>query len=110
MSTDQFVYGVDYGTDSVRSIIVEAHNGRELASSVFMYPRWQQGLYWRCRTNQFRQHPLDLCGGTGISIKDCIKKVGGASVAQGIRAIPLPPPAQRPSPLMSRRTAGVVPD
>jgi len=87
MSTDQFVIGVDYGTDSVRSIIVDARNGRELASSVFMYPRWQQGLYCDAGQNQFRQHPLDYVEGLEFTIKDCIKKAGGSSVAQGIKAI-----------------------
>ncbi len=87
MSSDQFVIGVDYGTDSVRSVIVDASNGRELASSVFMYPRWQQGLYCDAGQNQFRQHPLDYVEGLEFTIKDCIKKAGGASVAPAIKAI-----------------------
>src|SRR6185503_19104172 len=73
MSKDHFVIGVDYGTDSVRSVIVDVSNGRELASSVFMYPRWQ--------------HPLDYVEGLEFTIKDCIKKAGGASVASAIKAI-----------------------
>ncbi|HZY40005.1 MAG TPA: ribulokinase [Mucilaginibacter sp.] len=87
MSNDQFVMGVDYGTDSVRSVIVDARNGRELASSVFLYPRWQRGLYCDAGQNQFRQHPLDYVEGLEFTIKDCIKKAGGASAAQGIKAI-----------------------
>ena len=87
MSTNQFVIGVDYGTDSVRSIIVDASNGRELASSVFMYPRWQQGLYCDAGQNQFRQHPLDYVEGLGFTIKDCIKKAGADAIASAIKAI-----------------------
>src|SRR6185503_15430397 len=87
MSKDHFVIGVDYGTDSVRSVIVDVSNGRELASSVFMYPRWQQGLYCDAGQNQFRQHPLDYVEGLEFTIKDCIKKAGGASVASAIKAI-----------------------
>jgi L-ribulokinase len=30
-----YVIGVDYGTDSVRSVLVDTSNGAELASSVF---------------------------------------------------------------------------
>ncbi|MDB4900737.1 MAG: araB 1, partial [Mucilaginibacter sp.] len=41
MNKDQFVIGVDYGTDSVRSVIVDTFNGKELASSIFHYPRWR---------------------------------------------------------------------
>lgn len=86
MSADQFVIGVDYGTDSVRSVIVNAANGSELASSVFYYPRWQQGAYCNAAENQFRQHPLDYVEGLEQTIKDCIKKAG-ASVASKIKAI-----------------------
>ncbi len=45
MKEASYVIGVDYGTDSVRSILVNAHNGAEIASSVFAYPRWKEGLY-----------------------------------------------------------------
>jgi len=86
MNTDHFVIGVDYGTDSVRSVIVDARNGAELASSVFMYPRWQQGLYCDAGQNQFRQHPLDYVEGLEHTIKDCISKAGG-HVGNGIKAI-----------------------
>lgn len=87
MNKDQLVIGVDYGTDSVRSVIVNAKNGRELASSVFYYPRWQQGLYCNAAHNQFRQHPLDYIEGLEQTIKDCIKKAGGDAVASSIKAI-----------------------
>src|ERR1700744_4279920 len=87
MSKDLFVIGVDYGTDSVRSVIVDAKNGKELASSVFYYPRWKQGLYCNAAQNQFRQHPLDYVEGLEQTIKNCIKIAGGESVASSIRAI-----------------------
>jgi len=84
---NSYVIGVDYGSDSVRSVIVDAQNGRELASSVFYYPRWQQGLYCNAPQNQFRQHPLDYIEGLETTIKDCIAKAGGASIASAIKAI-----------------------
>jgi L-ribulokinase len=87
MKKDTFVIGVDYGSDSVRSVIVDAQNGRELASSVFYYPRWQQGLYCNAPQNQFRQHPLDYIEGLEQTIKDCIAKAGGADIASAIKAI-----------------------
>jgi L-ribulokinase len=83
---DAFVIGVDYGTDSVRSILVNARSGEELASAVFYYPRWKDGLYCDASLNQFRQHPLDYTEGLEHTIKDCLKKAG-ASVAAGIKGI-----------------------
>lgn len=85
MST-QYVIGVDYGTDSVRSIIADAANGNEIASSVFYYPRWRDGLYCNPAENLFRQHPLDYVEGLEATIKDCVHKAG-ATVAANIRAI-----------------------
>ncbi|GGB15726.1 ribulokinase [Puia dinghuensis] len=86
MGKDQFVIGVDYGTDSVRSLIVNAANGNEIASSVFFYPRWKDGLYCNPAENVWRQHPLDYIEGLESTIKACLQQAG-AAVAQNIRAI-----------------------
>ena len=83
---DQYVIGVDFGTDSVRSIIVNTANGQEIASAVFYYPRWKQGLYCNAANQQFRQHPLDYIEGLESTIASCIANAG-AKVASGIRAI-----------------------
>jgi L-ribulokinase len=82
----QYVIGVDYGSDSVRSVIVNAANGKELASSVFYYPRWQKQLYCNASQNQFRQHPLDYIEGLEQTIKSCLTKAG-ADVAAQVKAI-----------------------
>ena len=74
--TNQYVIGVDYGSDSVRSLILNAHNGDEITSSVFYYPRWREKLYCDDSKNQFRQHPLDYTEGLVHTIKDCIQKSG----------------------------------
>ncbi|HMU58458.1 MAG TPA: FGGY family carbohydrate kinase, partial [Chitinophagaceae bacterium] len=86
MNNRQFVIGVDYGTDSVRSIIVDAQTGEEVTSSVFYYPQWKKGLYCDAAANQFRQHPQDYIDGLTHTIKDCISKAD-SSVAANIRAI-----------------------
>ena len=82
----KFVVGVDFGTDSVRSVIVNAFNGDEVASSVFQYPRWKKGLYCDPSQNRFRQHPLDYIEGLENTIKDCVNKAG-KEVAANIVAI-----------------------
>lgn len=83
---NSYVIGVDYGTDSVRSVIVNAANGKEIASSTIYYPRWKQGLYCNSAEQQFRQHPLDYIEGLEQSIKNCIKQAG-TEVAAQVKAI-----------------------
>jgi L-ribulokinase len=81
-----YVIGVDYGTDSVRTIIVDAKSGKEIAASVYYYPRWKKQLYCDAAQNQFRQHPLDYVEGLEHTIKDCVSKAG-AAVAANVKAI-----------------------
>ncbi len=73
MATDRFVIGIDFGTDSVRSVLVNAFSGEEAASSVFYYPRWKAGLYCDAGKNIFRQHPLDYIEGMEYTISQCIR-------------------------------------
>ncbi|MGY3213534.1 ribulokinase [Mucilaginibacter sp. HD30] len=87
MEPNKYVIGVDYGTDSVRAIIVDAANGKELASSVHYYQRWQKAMFCDAPKNVFRQHPLDYLEGLEITIKDAISKAGGKAVADNIRGI-----------------------
>lgn len=55
----KYVLGLDYGTDSLRVLLVNVTNGEEIASVVSYYPRWKKGLYCDPQRDQFRQHPLD---------------------------------------------------
>lgn len=68
----KYVIGLDYGSDSVRAVLLNTKNGEELASSVFNYPRWAKGLYCKPVLNQFRQHPLDYLEGLENTIKECL--------------------------------------
>ena len=70
----KYTIGVDYGTDSVRALIVDASNGKEIASDVFYYPRWKAGKYCVPYQNQFRQHPLDYVEGLETTIKNALAK------------------------------------
>ena len=86
MNTQNFVIGVDYGTDSVRSVLANAANGEEIASAIYYYPRWKQGLFCNSSENQFRQHPLDYIEGLESTIKECLLKAG-PEAAQNVKAI-----------------------
>ncbi|HUX58196.1 MAG TPA: ribulokinase [Bacteroidales bacterium] len=69
----KFVIGIDYGTDSVRSVIVDTSNGEIAGTSVFEYPRWKNGLFCDPSANQFRQHPLDYIEGLEQSVVGALK-------------------------------------
>jgi L-ribulokinase len=68
----KYVVGIDYGTDSVRSVIVDTSNGKIAGTSVFEYPRWKKGLFCNPSANQFRQHPLDYLEGLEQSVRGAI--------------------------------------
>jgi L-ribulokinase len=69
----KYVIGIDYGTDSVRTVVVDTTNGTIAGTSVFEYPRWKKGLYCDPSLNQFRQHPLDYIAGLEQTVKDSLK-------------------------------------
>jgi L-ribulokinase len=86
MAADKYVIGVDYGTDSVRSVLLNAIDGKEMASSVFYYPRWAAGKFCNATKNRFRQHPLDYVEGLEATIKDCLQKAG-KDIAANVKGI-----------------------
>lgn len=69
----KYVIGLDYGTDSVRALVVDAATGEAAGTSVFEYPRWKMGLFCDPAENRFRQHPLDYIEGLEQSIKGALK-------------------------------------
>lgn len=84
MAADKFVIGVDYGTDSVRSVLINSKTGAELSSAVYYYPRWRDGLFCNPAESQFRQHPQDYIDGLEITIKECLKKSGAHANVKAI--------------------------
>ena len=69
----KYVIGLDYGTDSVRSLIADTGNGEIAGTAVFEYPRWKKGLYCDPSSNMFRQHPLDYIEGMEKTVKEAIR-------------------------------------
>ncbi len=95
----EFVIGLDYGTDSVRAVLVDTSNGECLASHVHPYSRWKAGLYCNPQINQFRQHPADHLEGLEVSIKSVIQKTGLAP--HQVRAICVDTTGSSPMPVDS---------
>ena len=68
--------GLDFGSDSVRALLVNIGSGEEVATAVHYYERWKAGKYCEPSKNQFRQHPLDYIEGIERTIKEIIGQVG----------------------------------
>lgn len=71
----RYIIGLDFGSDSVRCIIVDVETGREETSEVIYYKRWIKGMYCETSKNQFRQHPLDYIEGMEETINSALNKL-----------------------------------
>ena len=89
-----YVIGLDYGTDSVRALLVDALTGREIDSEVALYPRWNKGLYSDPRVAHFRQHPKDYLE----ALRQSVRAVTGrhADLAPYVRALSVDTTASTP--------------
>lgn len=92
-----YVIGLDYGSDSVRAVLVNALTGEEKASSIFYYPRWKEGKYCEPSKNMFRQHPKDYIEGLEYTIKEVISKA--PLTADKIAAISVDTTGSTPAPI-----------
>jgi len=68
----KYSIGLDYGTNSVRTVIVDTANGREVATAVWNYSQGTQGVILSRDPNLARQHPSDYVNGAEITIKKAL--------------------------------------
>lgn len=84
----QYTIGLDYGTNSVRALIVNVANGAEVAAAVWTYAHGTQGVILARDPNLARQHPADYVKGAEITIKQALamaqKSIKGFSPSQVI--------------------------
>ena len=72
-----YVIGLDFGTNSCRSLVVDCANGRELATHVFPYVSGVAGVILdNSDPNLARQNPADYIPGIQISIIEALRKAG----------------------------------
>jgi len=81
-----YVIGIDFGTDSVRALVVDAADGSSAGSAVSSYKRWAKGEFCDARSNRFRQHPLDYVEGVEEATKGALAQAG-AGVAAKVRGV-----------------------
>jgi L-ribulokinase len=68
----QYTIGLDYGTNSVRALIVNVATGTEVAAAVWTYSHGTQGVILARDPNLARQHPADYVNGAEITIKQAL--------------------------------------
>ena len=69
-SPKQFALGVDYGTNSVRALVVDVADGGEIASHVYNYRRGEHGILLDGKDpNLARQDAADYIEGFTISVR-----------------------------------------
>ena len=68
----QYTIGLDYGTNSVRALIVRVANGAEVATAVWTYAHGTQGVILSRDPNLARQHPLDYLEGAETTIRQAL--------------------------------------
>lgn len=57
--TNKYVIGVDFGSDSVRAVLVDTVSGHTINTKASEYRRWKAQMYCDGSSGQYRQHPLD---------------------------------------------------
>lgn len=71
----KFAIGVDYGTNSVRALIVDLADGTEIATHVYNYPSGEAGILLDPKNPLVaRQSPRDYVNGFMTSVRNAVKK------------------------------------
>jgi L-ribulokinase len=75
--TPTFTIGVDYGTNSVRGVVIRCRDGSMAGTHVFDYPSGEQGILLDPRDPHLaRQHPADYIEGARVSIAGALDDAG----------------------------------
>ena len=74
-----YAIGIDYGTNSCRSLLIDLSDGRELGSKVFPYPSGEAGILTDpADPNVARQNPQDYIDGLVDTITGAISQAKAA--------------------------------
>lgn len=68
----KYTIGLDYGTNSVRALVVDTTDGREIATAIWTYEHGHQGVILGNDPNLARQHPADYLKGAELTIREAL--------------------------------------
>ena len=78
MDASSYTIGIDYGTNSVRAVVVDTADGRVVGTRVFDYPSGDQGVLLDAKQPHLaRQNPADYIDGLRVSLGDALKAADG---------------------------------
>lgn len=81
--SSQFSVGIDFGTNSVRTLIADVNTGEELATAVWNYEHGEAGvLVDPSDPHLARQHPADYLKGLEISVKKALARAASLGVTR----------------------------
>ncbi len=95
---ENYVIGIDFGTDSARAVVIDIKNGHTLGTAISEYKRWSKLEYCNPNKDMFRQHPLDYIEAMESCVKKAIKATG-KGVGDYIRGIAVDTTGSTPTPV-----------
>ena len=108
-----FSLGIDYGTNSVRALVVRCSDGKELGSCVTVYPSGKEGVLLDAREHHLaRQHPGDYLTGLEASVRGALAQAAKTKGFHADRVIGIGVDTTGSSPIpvdSSNRALGMLP-
>lgn len=95
MASNDLVAGIDFGSDSVRVVLLDVAEARIAADAQAEYVRWSQRLYCDAERSVHRQHPLDHLD----ALESCFAQLAQASDLSRLRALAVDSTGSTPAPI-----------
>lgn len=92
------VVGMDFGTSSVRVVVLDAATGHLVGSGESVFPRYESGQFCDPSVNQYRQHPEDHLGALTGATRAALASLSPGD-RQQIRAIGVDTTGSSPVPV-----------
>ncbi len=87
----KYALGLDFGTDSVRALVVNALQGKEVGTAVSEYKMWEQRKFCDAATDRYRQHPEDhidsMVEAVAEAIRNAKRETGNDTLDKQIQGI-----------------------